>query len=520
MDPEFRELWQRFQSILDVVLERFEARYIATIDALDMLLAKTSPTRSDAKTLRDNIPNNPVNLQYFFSHLDSADWLRSLSEVGSFKHPPPPLHHEDGMVSFPRWPESEYLARMAVSTPETVLRIILEIPETENVRAYEDVADAALAMPAEMAARLVPRLKIGLASPYQLLLLEKLGKLVSHLASGGEIEEALNLARALLAVLPDPRVTEEDLSSEDTVSRPTPQARFHTWKYGEILRNEIPVLVDTAGTLALALLCDLLEEALWLSERPGESRAPRDASYIWRPAIEADDEPPVGLKDLLVSAVRDAAERLVREEGKQVLRIVEEFPFKVFQRIVLHLRRRWPEVDPEGTAELAKDEDVFDDIDLWHELFHLLKDRFDRLPSSAQEGYLALVNEGPDIDRWIAFQQRSTGQAPIADQIGAYVRHWQYKKLSPIQAYLLGEWRQRFETFRQEFGGIDHPDFHYYEHPVWSGPTSPKGAEELVAMSVEELVAFLSSWKPSGHWMRPTPEGLGRMLQAAVAGNP
>ena len=37
-------------------------------------------------------------------------------------------------------------------TPETVLDVILHIPDTDNVRVHEDLADAALAMPAELAA--------------------------------------------------------------------------------------------------------------------------------------------------------------------------------------------------------------------------------------------------------------------------------------------------------------------------------------------------------------------------------
>jgi hypothetical protein len=44
------------------------------------------------------------------------------------------------------WPESRYLARMAAvpEAQETVLRIALAIPASENSRVHDDIADIAL----------------------------------------------------------------------------------------------------------------------------------------------------------------------------------------------------------------------------------------------------------------------------------------------------------------------------------------------------------------------------------------
>src|SRR5262249_38655182 len=151
--------------------------------------------------------------------------------------------------------------------------------------------------------------------PYQLLLPEKLGALVGHLAKGDQVEAALGLARSLLAVLPDPRATEKTGDEETYRLPPEPQARFDAWNYEQILKKNVPDLVATAGEKALTLLCDLLDSAICLSRRSEEDTEPEDYSCIWHPAIEDHEQNhPSGLRDFLVTAVRDATEQIARAD--------------------------------------------------------------------------------------------------------------------------------------------------------------------------------------------------------------
>ena len=88
---------------------------------------------------------------------------------------------------------------------------------------------------------------------------------------------------------------------------------FDAWHYEQILKKHYPNLVCHGGLPALELLCDLLEKAIRLSRRRDDAKGPEDYSYIWRPAIE--DHPQNlnhTIKDALVSALRDAAEHVVR----------------------------------------------------------------------------------------------------------------------------------------------------------------------------------------------------------------
>src|SRR5262245_61638530 len=106
------------------------------------------------------------DFEYFFENLRSPDWISPLETEGLFNSPRPQIE-VDGGIRFPFWPQSQYLARMASRAPRLVMDTILKIPETHNVRIHEDFAEAALAMPAAEARRLVPKASTWIASPYQ-----------------------------------------------------------------------------------------------------------------------------------------------------------------------------------------------------------------------------------------------------------------------------------------------------------------------------------------------------------------
>jgi hypothetical protein len=469
------------------------------------------------------IGKRDATYKYFFDNLNSPEWIEPLYERGMFQNPPKPECEGDS-IGFPIWPESRYLARMATAAPEKVLEIALKIPYTENVRVYEDLADAALGMPATLAARLVPKAKDWLKKPYKMLLPEKLGELVTHLSKGGQINDAVDLAGAILEVLPDPREEEESETGRTPLFSPEPHARIDVWDYKRILEKQVPGLIESAGLGLLSMLCDRLYNAVLFSRSKRQIVDQEDYSYIWRPAIEEHGQNrDHDIRGFLISAVRDAGEKLIESEGKSALDLIEKGPLKVFLRIGLYLRRRFPDLDPEGTESLITKPSIYDDISIWHEFFRLLKDSFGSFSEESQREYLSLVRKGPepeDIRGWAEYQAEERNHQVNQEEIDRYVRHWQYEKLIPIQTYLDDEWRKRFDRFKQEFGEPEHPSFHVHVGATWIGPTSPKDMEELRSMTIDELIPFLKSWQPSGQHMSPSPEGLGRQLAALVKSEP
>ena len=264
-DEGVRRAWEEVQSLLDAVLEKFETRFLEPFKVVDDLLARETPSTGDVKRLKNNVPNNPVTLGHFFDKLENPKWLPLLDKQGFFAYPPPVDRDEAaGTVALPPWPASRYLGRMAKveRIQELVVDVAERVPDTDNVRVYEDLADVALALPPRLAARLAPKLARALALPHQILLPEKLGTLVVHLAKAGEHKSAFDVATQLFQVLPDEREATTGTEQEESLPLPEARPRFDPWRYRRILSQAVPALATAAGFDSLAFFSGLLDRLL------------------------------------------------------------------------------------------------------------------------------------------------------------------------------------------------------------------------------------------------------------------
>ncbi len=150
----------------------------------------------------------PEQRRYFFDKLQNPEWLEPLNQRGFFSTPPAPIYdNTKGTVQFPPWPALQYLARMATipEAQDAVLRIVLNIPETENIIVHGALAEIATKLPAPMAAQFVPRVAqwLKVSYPYYGVLPMHLGTLLKHLATNGQTDAATALARVTLAITKD-----------------------------------------------------------------------------------------------------------------------------------------------------------------------------------------------------------------------------------------------------------------------------------------------------------------------------
>jgi hypothetical protein len=528
VNDTFLEWFQKLVSLFHALLGRYRQRFLKTIDYIDSALLQEDPPRD----FRNKIPATLLAYRHLFGKLNNPRWLAPLKQKGFFANPPAIIPDASGVLrgAVP-WPQTEYLKRLAKDESggvrEQVLDIMLEVGRINNYFVHRDLTLAALSMPADMAAQWAEVEGKWLRAGNQMggMLEDVVGSLISKLAKEGQPQAALELARELLDVQPDPEADRKrqpkDAAEQILYASLLPSTRCEEYRYREITQKRIPDLAAALPFETLDMLCVLLENTLEYVARKGEAAKPYDISIHSRPAIEDHGQNQHrDVANALISAVRDVAEGICRAfPGKvaDVVTRVESHGWTVFRRIGMHLLRVTPTPPLPLIEERLLDRELFEFAGVHHEYFHLINTHFGRASQKAQEMILGWIAEGGDLQK--QFDERPAEFTP-ADQ-ARRLAYWRFHKLRPIQAYLSGQWKEQFDALKAEFTDSEiPPDFEAWTDGGWFGSQSPKTNDELRAMSMAELVQFLRSWKPSGGWGAPTPVGLGGILQSLVAEHP
>jgi hypothetical protein len=456
--------------------------------------------------------------EYFFSKLTSADWIPHLLERGFFREPPDSERCGDGGY-WHRWPESQYLKRVADLDPAIVVKAFRAVPHTNNPFIHSDLVDAALKIPAAHAAELacIEREWIDSAS-FLGHFAHDHGKLIGHLARGGEAEEALEFARALLDIVPDPRYAdgppeEEDPESMEIAALPRPTNKIDHW-YGEILQEDLPVLVTAAGVRAISLLADLLEKTIRLSSTDSDGAQPNDYFYIWLPDLgEVDEVSRSDMKVQLAVALMNSIDQAVADNSaglEQCLQELEQHNWDIFARISLRTLARHFEIAEGYIEDVVADRKNFERTGIDSEYYLLASRVFPKLSQDVQVRLLEWISEGPS---WIpdCYDKNLSEREH-------YIKIWKCRRFHVFREHLEDNCLLEYRELLADVGAEGTEPF---EHPksvgaTWVGPTSPCGEEDLVSMRDSELIEYLSDWEPKDGWNEPSPAGLGRALESII----
>lgn len=442
-----------------------------------------------------------ANYQYFFEKLDSSDWVEPLFERGFFQSPPEPIREGD-YVRLPIWVESRYLVRVAAEVPDLVVRILNDLPATDNARVHEDFVDVACKLPPELASSLAPAIVGFIDSPFRMLLPGKVKDYAIGLVRAGYVEPAVKVARALL----EPAATEpRDVGGFTFPAEPRP--RFTFPDYGELLQELLSAIGSESPQAEFGLAIDLLDRALAIVHPDGRKE---DFSYIWREAIEESPRNSRHREVLndLVTAVRDSR---IWESGDlgQLVSELETRSWPVFRRLALHEIRTHPERAGELVNRSASDLSRLFEPSTYHERVLLLRDALVGMDREESTSILDAISAGP----------KAEGVESEEDEERRL--RWAYRTLAALKSSLPPYGLDRLRAIEERLG-VDSDSFVDPEFlsgsssGVWVGPTSPVTADELLAMPDDELVEYLSRWRAPEEWHSPTPDGLGRVLQEAV----
>lgn len=463
---------------------------------------------------------NSTEYCYFFDNLKKPDWIKPLLEEGLFNDPP---DAEDGM-NYPIWPQSRYLVRMANKDPKTVFNTIMNIPETENERIHEDYIKAACAMPNDLASKLAIKEAKWIHTKNNFIYRppEYAGDLINKLATANQVESAFDLAGALFEIILEEKYIPKktNLIYRQIMYSSRIRARFETWQYERIIKKCIPCLIKADKINTLKLFSSELENAIKFKNEDYNPMNPKDDySYIWRPAIEENEQnKPEDIIGILISAVRDIAEMLMDTNGKEVLEFIEsdKRKFKIFKRIGLHLGRKWPEIDKENIKQLILNKVFVRDVHYRHEIYHLLKEQYDKLPPKLQNSYLNMVNKEINTSQWANSFEKAYNKKPTQKDIDKYKKCIKYELLLPIQKHLKGEWLESFGELKKLCGEEKHPNFAFYSESASSKHPSPDEIKKLHKEKTDKLINYLMQWEKPDDLNEKTVEGLSKLVGVIV----
>ena len=236
-------------------------------------------------------------------------------------------------------------------------------------------------------------------------------------------------------------------------------------------------------------------------------------SWLSRPAIEEHPqnhswEGPAnrfvgGLRDVLlswvdhdVSAARPFIEALLRDEAEIVRRIG-----------IFVLGQRWRQLQSVYAAVLSPR--LFDNAHL-HELYRLLRDRFDEFTDQEKAATIAVIRQlpppvrGEDSNRLLKRSQRIWLSA-VAGKSSEPADSWVAELMSD-----------------QTLGALsEHPDFHSYIESWWGPGPTPYRVQELQVFADDgSLVERLNNFQQPDSWRGPTTRALVDTLEELVAVSP
>jgi len=445
----------------------------------------------------------------FFQTLENSDWIMPLRENGYFDNPTKAERLEDG-TRFPQWPPSKYLSRMAKYAPAEIAAIFTDL-RTDNASIIGDMIEAALAMPIDDAATLVPSICQAIRKDILWMYFKEASALCVYLATGDKVTEATILAEALFT--PTFSEGQDELNQMDE----------HCYKEG--LKKIVPLLADRAPQIFLPMLCDWLGAFVQVMKSV-DLDSGSDYSSIWRPAIEEHEQNrDYEFTGKMVSFIRGGFEKAIQEKKislDKALEIIGQYKYLIFKRICIHLINKFAEDNSELVRQTIMDPGLFGDYHCKHEYAMLVGRRLKTLSAEEQKQWFGWIDAGPDMSNYDETFRKNHGRDASEEDRRGRVRYWQFEKLHLVRNHLDTVRQTFYDEMLNKHGEPELADLNFRSGLTQWGHEneSPISVDELTKISFDEAVAKVSSWQPEEpNPMSPQIEGLAATFRQYVGTN-
>ena len=499
-----RDTWRRLEDLMAILLPHLEERLVSLLPRFRELAELSTPTKRDLKRFH-RLPNTYRTRLEFIDNATPA-WFPLLDDDGFFERTEDAFTWDiqESVVVPQHWPAVDFLVRVS-RLPEHQERFaaVIERIDLPHEWAANELVAAMKQLPAAFAVRCAPRVARWVdTQPYVFFASRSIAQFAAQLAGANETGAAVNLLRALLILAPPSPEPGAALGDKDPVTK------LREYEYGHVVTDGlVPAAQSGDAPAVLALAVELLDASLRYSTDDDDSHARRDRSTWWRPSV-ADDHGQYGheyTNHLVTGALgvaRAAAERNGARVG-EVIEVLERTGWPMCQRIALRVLDEHPDLSLIRARLL--DEALIAAGGAWPEFRGLLKNHFGVLSTEDRRRYVAAVESS-------AAASSEDDELMRRDSI--------LRRLRPVAELLENDVLARYPELSREPREGTNDEGVELVRSGWVGNQPGRTADELRAMTDDEIVAYLGSWRPSGHFDAPTIEGQGEALKAAVAADP
>ncbi len=516
--------------ILDQYIKAFAPEFTSDtieIESLDLTKSIVTEDLSALKELLDRgssvtpveidrvkmlLKTHGTNYTYFFLNCSDPLWLGRLKN-DYFQNPPDKIVLPDDTIQYPSWPELIYIQKICQHVPDDVIEIILQIPETDNPRIYDQLLEIALSLEGVQSVRLMPKIT-EYTSMTQYLIPHRFVELLAHWTTEEQMQAVLDLADVLIQFHPDPQAEEKhqrnaDYSQDDeavpTDSMLEPAPRFDDWTFQQIMEKGIQPLALKEPNKVARMLIDATANMIRLGKHPDELEEglSHDSSEIWCPKLEEQRRDYAETIETLVNTLTYACKEVFAQLSREMIaaldRVLKNQRWDVFKRIRQHLYTLHPNDQTKpwirelilGYSEFARGSRYP------YEFQRMVKRACEHfgaalITEDERTRIYDLILSGPRLEEYYDWNDEPFTEA----ENELWKREFHLLRLRPFASVLFGKYMTYYNELGDEVSGEVVTDDTYLTIRTFEGGfftyRSPLSNEELSKLTDEELLTCIN----------------------------
>ena len=453
--------------------------------------------------------------KYFFSRLENPLWLRPLVKRGCFKYPPKTQRFDDGTIIYPYWPEIQYLKNVCSEMPDEIVKLLIDLPETDNAVVYDGILDIALQLPAEYSVKLKDKI-LQYTNMQRQFGTYRYANLLERWTKENQTSAALELAKILIKFAPDPQSEEKRKQRQESVNdwraaigtSLYPIRKYSHWEYENIMSKGVRPLVEKEPYKVACLLIDTTRDMIHLRTHQEDRGKETDRSDIWCPRLRETDSDSGRPEKILVGALTFVCEKVFEKGSNTVAdldKVLRRQQWKVFKRLRHHLYAQYPNEETKPwIRELIlthKDYGLWEHHFEFQRMIRLACEHFkDTLLSEEERTRIFdAILKGPSKENYRHWIEGWLGGKFTEEHFKERQQRFHWMQLRPFESILFGKYETRFRELEDKINkSISDEDYPPYKNEVRSGgmsERSPRTPEDLSNLTDEELLDFINEWE-------------------------